>query len=95
MATTEAVIEPTATPGYAEIDSSLNMEMGPTVELFTSRTKAVLVVHISGVPARMNEIANAFGRADIEHVENVTWSCTARYKLAEPREGLPNGWVPR
>uniref|UniRef100_A0A7C4EUB1 DegT/DnrJ/EryC1/StrS family aminotransferase n=1 Tax=Desulfomonile tiedjei TaxID=2358 RepID=A0A7C4EUB1_9BACT len=56
IATFEAIIEAGAAPVPAEIDLTLNMDPSDFEKKITSRTKAVIPVHMLGAPARIEEI---------------------------------------
>ena len=70
VAVANVVLQVGATPVFAEIDAEfLNLDPNSVEQAVTSRTKAILVVHTFGVPARMaelKEIARRFGLALIE-----------------------------
>jgi 8-amino-3,8-dideoxy-alpha-D-manno-octulosonate transaminase len=57
VATVEAIIEARAIPVCTDIDNTLNMDPADLERRITSRTKAVIVVHMLGTPARLPEIA--------------------------------------
>ena len=56
VATVEAIIESRAIPVCTEIDNTLNMDPNDLIKKINKKTKAVIVVHMLGVPANMNEI---------------------------------------
>ena len=56
VATVEGIIESRATPVCAEIDHTLNLDPEDLLAKITPRTKAVIVVHMLGMPARLPEI---------------------------------------
>lgn len=61
VATVEAIIEVGATPVVAEIDDSLNLDPEKLDRFVTSRTKAIVPVHMAGAPADLQPIL-AFAR---------------------------------
>ena len=56
VATVEAIIESRAIPVITEIDKTLNMDPVDLKEKITDKTKAIIVVHMLGVPARLKEL---------------------------------------
>ncbi len=56
IATIEAILDIGAIPIIAKIDSSLNMDPNQVERLITKKTKAIIPVHMLGVPADMNKI---------------------------------------
>jgi len=56
VATIESVIEAGAVPVLTEVDKSLNMDPKDLEAKITSKTRAIMPVHMLGVPARMDEI---------------------------------------
>ena len=57
VASWEAVLDAGATPVFAEIDATLNLDPGALPDKITGRTRAVICVHMLGAPARIDEIA--------------------------------------
>ena len=56
VATAAAVIAAGAVPVIAEVDASLNMDPADLEKKITPYTKAIVPVHMRGIPARMDEI---------------------------------------
>jgi 8-amino-3,8-dideoxy-alpha-D-manno-octulosonate transaminase len=56
MATYEAVLEVGAIPVMADIDDTLNLDPDDIPNKITTRTKAVIPVHMCGAPARIDKI---------------------------------------
>ncbi|MCF8176901.1 MAG: DegT/DnrJ/EryC1/StrS family aminotransferase [Sulfuritalea sp.] len=75
VATAEAIIESRATPVCAEIDTTLNMDPDDLLRKITPRTKAVIVVHMLGTPARLPEIAEICRRKNLVLIEDTAWGC--------------------
>ena len=78
VATVEAIIESRATPVVAEIDKTLNMDPHD-FEKITERTKAVIVVHMLGVPCRLDEIKNIANKYNLILIEDTAWGCGGFY----------------
>jgi 8-amino-3,8-dideoxy-alpha-D-manno-octulosonate transaminase len=80
VATVEAIIESGATPVCTEVDETLNMDPGDLMARITPRTKAVIVVHMLGTPARLDRILEVCHRQGIPLVEDTAWGCGGRFK---------------
>ncbi|MGB9618036.1 MAG: DegT/DnrJ/EryC1/StrS family aminotransferase, partial [Desulfomonilaceae bacterium] len=70
IATYEAIIEAGAVPIPAEIDSTLNMDPSDFEKKITSRTKAVIPVHMLGAPARIEEIVTIAKTRGLKVIED-------------------------
>ena len=69
VASISAIVYARAVPVLAEIDDTFNLDPADVEAKITSRTRAIIVVHMLGAPARMRElkaIADAHGIALIE-----------------------------
>jgi 8-amino-3,8-dideoxy-alpha-D-manno-octulosonate transaminase len=75
VATVEAIIEARATPVCADIDTTLNMDPADLERRITPRTKAVIVVHMLGTPARLTEITEICRRHKLLLIEDTAWGC--------------------
>ena len=75
VATVEAIIESGATPICAEIDSSLNMDVDDLALRISPKTRAVIVVHMLGTPARLREVLSVCGQKGIPVIEDTAWGC--------------------
>lgn len=75
VATAEAIIESRATPVCAEIDTTLNMDPDDLLRKITPHTKAVIVVHMLGTPARLTEIAEICRQKNLVLIEDTAWGC--------------------
>jgi dTDP-4-amino-4,6-dideoxygalactose transaminase len=80
IATAAAVIGAHAVPVIAEIDSSLNMDPSDFEKKITRFTKAVIPVHMRGVPARMDEILAIAKRHNLKVVEDVAQANGGMYR---------------
>ena len=70
IATFEAIIESGAVPVPAEIDDTLNMDPEDLKKKITSKTKAVVPVHMLGSPARIQQIMEVARRHDLAVLED-------------------------
>ena len=79
VATVEAIIEARAIPVITEIDKTLNMDPEDLEKKITKRTKAIIVVHMLGVPARLKEIKIIADKHGIPLIEDTAWGCGGYY----------------
>ncbi len=71
IATATSIIACGATPVFVDVDPyDLNMDPGLIEDALTDATRAVLVVHLFGGPARMTEIAELCDEYDLALVED-------------------------
>jgi 8-amino-3,8-dideoxy-alpha-D-manno-octulosonate transaminase len=75
VATVEAIIESRAIPVCCEIDDTLNMDPNDLEKRITNKTKAIIVVHMLGSPARLREIKEIADRHQIPLIEDTAWGC--------------------
>jgi 8-amino-3,8-dideoxy-alpha-D-manno-octulosonate transaminase len=68
-----------AVPVLAEIDESLNLDPKDIERHITRHTKAIMVVHTSGVPADMDPIMDVARRHGIKVIEDGAQSCGGSY----------------
>jgi len=80
VATAEAIIESGAKPIFTEINQTLNMCPSDLKKKITKKTKAVIVVHMLGVPANLEEIKKICKIKKIFLIEDTAWGCGAKYK---------------
>lgn len=79
VATVEAIIECRAQPVIADINDTLNIDPQSFREQITSKTKAVIVVHMLGIPTQMDEIMNIAKEHNILVIEDTAWGCGGTY----------------
>jgi len=79
VATVEAIIESRAIPVITEIDKTLNMDPEDLENKITKKTKAIIVVHMLGVPARLKEIKEIADNHGIPLIEDTAWGCGGYY----------------
>lgn len=75
VATVEAIIESRATPVCTEVDETLNMDPQDLVKRITEKTKAVILVHMLGTPARIPEIKKICDDRGLYLIEDTAWGC--------------------
>jgi len=79
VATVEAIIESRAVPIIAEIDSTLNMDPNDLEKKINKNTKAIIAVHMLGVPSRLKEIKEIADKYGIYLIEDTAWGCGGYY----------------
>ncbi|NNE34425.1 MAG: DegT/DnrJ/EryC1/StrS family aminotransferase, partial [Rhodothermales bacterium] len=81
IATAEAAALLGATPVFADIDPhTFNIDPAKIEELITPRTKAIVPVHLFGLPADMDEIMVVADRHNIPVIEDNAQGVGATYK---------------
>jgi len=75
VATAEAIIESRLVPVCCEVDDTLNMDPADLERRITSRTRAVIAVHMLGTPARLREIKAICERHRLILIEDAAWGC--------------------
>jgi dTDP-4-amino-4,6-dideoxygalactose transaminase len=80
IATAETIIEIGATPVFVDIRLD-DFNIDPTLipSKITSKTKAILVVHLFGLPCRMNEISKICEKYSLFLIEDVAQAFGAKY----------------
>ena len=77
VATAEAIIEAGAIPIAVEIDESLTMDPACVIAGRREDTKAVIVVHMLGVPADLRRISAFCDAEGLSLIEDTAWGCGA------------------
>jgi len=80
VATAAAVIATGAVPVIAEVDASLNMDPIDVEKKITPYTKAIVPVHMRGIPARMAEIMAVADNHRIPIIEDVAQANGGSYR---------------
>lgn len=80
VATIGAVVQCGAVPVFCDLDESFTMDPADLEKRITPYTKAVIPVHFSGVPSRMDEIMAICRPRGILVLEDVAQACGASYK---------------
>lgn len=80
IASASAVLIVGAVPVLTEIDSSLNMDPDEIENRITSRTRAIMPVHMRGVPCRMEGILEVARKHGLKVIEDAAQACGGSYK---------------
>lgn len=81
FATAEAIAQTGATPVFADIDpETLNLSVDSIEEKITDRTKAILPVHIFGLPAEMDAVNLIAKKNGLYVIEDACQAIGAEYK---------------
>lgn len=80
FATCAAVIAARAIPVICEIDDSLTLDPVDFERKITSRTRAVIPVHMRGAPCQMDKIMQIAKKHNLKVVEDVAQACGGSFK---------------
>jgi 8-amino-3,8-dideoxy-alpha-D-manno-octulosonate transaminase len=80
FATCAAVVAARAIPIVAEVDGSLTMDPADFERKISPRTRAVIVVHMRGMPAKIDRIVEIAKKKNVKVVEDVAQANGGTYK---------------
>ncbi len=80
FASCAAIVAAKAIPVIAEVDKSLTLDPDDLEKKIAPQTKAVVVVHMRGMPARMDKIMDIAKKHNLKVVEDVAQACGGTYK---------------
>jgi dTDP-4-amino-4,6-dideoxygalactose transaminase len=81
LATATAVVESNATPVFADIEpATFNIDPTAVEKAITPRTKAIIPVHVGGLPVRMDELMETARRHNLVVIEDAAHAHGAEYK---------------
>ena len=80
VATIESILEAGGVPVLTEVDKSLNMDPKDLESKITAKTRAIIPVHMLGVPARIDEIMSIARKKNIPVLEDSCQACGSSYK---------------
>lgn len=69
-----------ATPVLVDVDESYNMNADELRKNINSNTKAIIVVHLTGMPANMDEIMSVAKEYNVPIIEDAAQAVGAKYK---------------
>ncbi|WP_446010116.1 DegT/DnrJ/EryC1/StrS family aminotransferase [Candidatus Electrothrix sp.] len=78
VATWEAILDIGAVPVFTEVDQTLNMDPNDLEQKITSKTRAVIPVHMLGAPARIVEIKAIADKYGVPVLEDTAQAAGAR-----------------
>jgi dTDP-4-amino-4,6-dideoxygalactose transaminase len=79
LASAWTIVATGATPVFCEVDETLGLDPKHLPKLITSRTKAVMPVHLTGNPARIDVIQDLLVGKGIELIEDAAQAVGAKY----------------
>lgn len=80
FASVSAIVVARGIPVITEIDESLTLDPSAVERNITERTKAILVVHMAGHPAKMDVICDIAKKHNLYVIEDVAQACGGKYK---------------
>lgn len=80
VASWEAVLDAGATPVFAEIDDTLNLDPKLLEKVIGRRTRAVICVHMLGAPARIDRIARLCRQKGVALIEDTAQAAGGAFK---------------
>lgn len=81
IATATSILHNNAVPVFADIETdSLNLDPATLEEKITPRTKAILVVHLAGYPAEMDEILKIAREHNLYVIEDCAQAIGSEYR---------------
>ena len=80
VASISSIVYARAVPVLAEVDETLNLDPADVEARITPRTRAILVVHMLGNPARLDELKAVADRHGIVLIEDCAQAFGATYK---------------
>jgi len=80
VASALAVSKCDATPVFADVDSFYGIDVGQIQKLITKRTRAVMAVHLYGMPCEMDKLKDICDANNLFLVEDCAQSHGATYK---------------
>jgi 8-amino-3,8-dideoxy-alpha-D-manno-octulosonate transaminase len=80
VATVEAILECGATPAITEINRTLNMDPADLESRINRKTKAIIPVHMLGVPSQMDQILRIAAAHGIPVIEDTAQSLGGTYQ---------------
>lgn len=79
IASAWTIVATGATPVFCEVDETLGLDPKKLLEVITPRTKAVMPVHLTGNPAKIDEIIGLLSGRGIEIIEDAAQAVGAKF----------------
>ena len=79
IASAWTIVATGATPVFCEIDETLGLDPEKLLKLITSRTKAVMPVHLTGNPTKIDDIEALLSGSGIEIIEDAAQAVGAKF----------------
>lgn len=79
VATVESIVEAGAKPVIANIDKTLNINPQDLEAKITNKTKAIIVVHMLGIPSDMSSVMKIAKKHNLKVIEDTAWGCGGKY----------------
>jgi dTDP-4-amino-4,6-dideoxygalactose transaminase len=94
-ATVNVILHSGATPVLADIDQDGNIDAASAATKMTARTRAMIPVHLAGLPCDMDAIWSLAGRHGVDIIEDCAHAVGAHYRGvpiggARPETGAPS-----
>ena len=83
IATAGAVVEVRAIPICVDVDTEQNISIDAIEKAVTQKTKAIIVVHLNGNPARIEKIEQRFKNTNIKIIEDAAQSIAQKLMVKE------------
>ncbi len=80
FASVSAIVVAKAIPVIVDIDESLTLSPEAVLKAITPRTKAIIVVHMIGLPAKMDELRSIADKHNLILIEDVAQATGGSYK---------------
>lgn len=80
IAVAQAVLNEGAIPIFADIDDTYNVSFSSIKNLISKKTKAIIIVHMFGNPAKLTKIINLSKKKGIHVIEDCSQAFGAEYK---------------
>ena len=75
VATVEAIVESGAKPVVCDINKTLNIDPSKIEEHINKKTKAIIVVHMLGIPCDMKKVNDIAKKYNLYVIEDTAWGC--------------------
>ena len=80
LASSWVIVATGATPKYCDVDSSFNLDPSKLEGAINERTKAIIPVHLAGIPCQIEEICNVAVKHGIFVIEDCAQAIGAKFR---------------